>query len=97
MAITAVVPAADDHAPGLRALADHRRFTLIGLTGVAADGSRHPVWVHSKLMIVDDTWATVGSANLHRHSLTGNAELNLAIWDPPFAGELRTALERERA
>lgn len=97
VAITAVVPAADDHAPGLRALADHRRFTLIGLTGVAADGSRHPVWVHSKLMIVDDTWATVGSANLHRHSLTGNAELNLAIWDPPFAGELRTALERERA
>lgn len=95
VAVTAVVPAEDDHATGLRALADHPRFTLVGLTGRAVDGSWHPVWVHSKLMIVDDTWATVGSANLHRHSLTGNAELNLAIWDPVFVGGLRTSLADE--
>ena len=93
--ITAVVPAEDDHAPGLLALADHPRFTLIGLTAAAPNGTRHPVWVHAKLMIVDDTWATVGSANLHRHSLTGNAELNLAIWDPAFARGLRASLSAE--
>lgn len=97
VAITAVVPAADQHDAGLLALAGHPRFTLVGLTASAPDGSRHPVWVHSKVMIVDDAWATVGSANLHRHSLTGNAELNLAIWDPSFARELREELERERA
>jgi phosphatidylserine/phosphatidylglycerophosphate/cardiolipin synthase-like enzyme len=33
-------------------------------------------------MIVDDAWATVGSCNLHRYSLFGNSELNVA-----FAGE----------
>lgn len=97
VAITAVVPAADEHAAGLLALAEHPRFTLVGLTGHAPDGSRHPVWVHSKLMIIDDAWATVGSANLHRSSLTGNAELDLAIWDPSFARDLGTELARERA
>jgi phosphatidylserine/phosphatidylglycerophosphate/cardiolipin synthase-like enzyme len=97
VAITAVVPAADQHAAGLLALAEHPRFRLVGLTGRASDSSRHSVWVHSKLMIVDDTWASVGSANLHRFSLTGNAELNVAIWDPSFARGLRTDLERERA
>ncbi len=93
--IVAVVPAEDRHAPGLLALAEHERFTLVALTGRALDGTRHPVWVHSRLMIVDDAWFTVGSANLHRFSLTGNAELNLAIWDPPTTRALRYALTAE--
>ena len=88
-------PAEDRHAPGLLALAEHERFTLVALTGRALDGTRHPVWVHSRLMIVDDAWFTVGSANLHRFSLTGNAELNLAIWDPPTTRALRYALTAE--
>ena len=57
-------------------------FTLAGLAGLGAGSSRHAVYVHSKLMIVDDAWATVGSCNLHRYSLFGNSELNVA-----FAGD----------
>jgi len=63
-------------------LGQFENFTLAGLAGLAADGRRHAVYVHSKLMIVDDAWATVGSCNLHRYSLFGNSELNVA-----FAGE----------
>ncbi len=36
-------------------------FTLAGRAGLGDDGSRHAAYVHSKLMIVDDAWATVGS------------------------------------
>jgi phosphatidylserine/phosphatidylglycerophosphate/cardiolipin synthase-like enzyme len=63
-------------------LGQFENFTLAGLAGLGADGRRHAVYVHSKLMIVDDAWATVGSCNLHRYSLFGNSELNVA-----FAGE----------
>jgi phosphatidylserine/phosphatidylglycerophosphate/cardiolipin synthase-like enzyme len=63
-------------------LGQFENFTLAGLAGLGTDGRRHAVYVHSKLMIVDDAWATVGSCNLHRYSLFGNGELNIA-----FAGE----------
>ena len=71
------------------------RFTLAGIVGVGDDGQRKPVHVHSKLMLVDDTWATVGSANLHRYSLFGNSELNAAIWSPEAVREFRIALFSE--
>ncbi|MFO1081720.1 MAG: phosphatidylserine/phosphatidylglycerophosphate/cardiolipin synthase family protein [Reyranellaceae bacterium] len=71
------------------------RFTLAGLYGRAADGRRSPVHVHSKLMIVDDQWLTVGSANLHRFSLMGNAELNAAIWGRETAIGFRQRLLEE--
>jgi phosphatidylserine/phosphatidylglycerophosphate/cardiolipin synthase-like enzyme len=32
-------------------------------------------------MIIDDVWATVGSCNLHRYSVLGNSELNVAFSD----------------
>jgi phosphatidylserine/phosphatidylglycerophosphate/cardiolipin synthase-like enzyme len=54
-----------------------------------------PVYVHSKLMIVDDDWATVGSCNLHRFSLFGNGELNVAIWCRATASAFRVALFAE--
>jgi cardiolipin synthase A/B len=67
-------------------------FTLVGIAGLGADGRRKPVWIHSKLMLIDDAWVLVGSANLHRFSLLGNAELNAAIDSPEFAKALRVAL-----
>jgi phosphatidylserine/phosphatidylglycerophosphate/cardiolipin synthase-like enzyme len=39
------------------------------------------VYVHSKLMIVDDAWMTVGSANLEKRSLERDSELNVTCWD----------------
>ncbi|MGY2005086.1 phospholipase D-like domain-containing protein [Blastococcus sp. SYSU DS1024] len=40
-----------------------------------------PVYVHSKLTIVDDVWAAVGSANLNRRSWTHDSELAAAVLD----------------
>ncbi len=34
--------------------------------------SRHPIYVHSKLMIVDDDYVILGSANINQRSLSGS-------------------------
>lgn len=58
------------------------------------DGRATEVYVHSKLMIVDDEFVTIGSANLRDNSMRHNSELNLAIWDTEFASSLRVQLDR---
>ena len=58
-------------------------------------GRRSIVYVHSKIMLVDDAWATIGSCNLHAHSLTGHSEMNAAIWDPKLVRALRCELFSE--
>lgn len=40
-----------------------------------------PTYVHAKICIVDDIWATVGSANLNRRSWTHDSELTAAVLD----------------
>jgi cardiolipin synthase len=69
-------------------LGRHAGFRLAGL----------PVYVHAKLMIIDDVWATIGSCNLHSYSLGGHSEMNVSIWDTAVARGLRQNLmERHRA
>ena len=92
--VVALVPAATPPAACAR-LARHAGFTLCGIAGHGAGGRRTPVHVHAKLMIVDDAWASVGSANGHRWSLEGNGELNAAFRDPTAVRALRTALFAE--
>jgi cardiolipin synthase A/B len=77
------------------ALGAHDNFTLAGIAGLGADGRRKPVYIHSKPMLIDDHWATVGSTNLHRFSLFGNAELNAAISSPETVRAFRVALLEE--
>jgi cardiolipin synthase A/B len=76
-------------------LGRHDQFILAGIAGLGADGLRKPVHVHSKLMLMDDAWATVGSANLHHHSLFGNGELNVAMYSPEAVRGFRVALFEE--
>ncbi|MDT0165784.1 phospholipase D family protein [Actinotalea sp. AC32] len=40
-----------------------------------------PVYVHAKVCVVDDAWATVGSDNFNRRSWTHDSELTAAIVD----------------
>jgi len=47
-----------------------------------------PPFVHSKLLLVDEHYALIGSANLDPRSLRLNFEFNMEIHDPRFAGEL---------
>ena len=62
-----------------------------------------PVYVHAKVCIIDDRWATVGSDNFNRRSWTHDSELSAAVWDTQvlpdgsaaYARDLRLALARE--
>ncbi len=47
----------------------HTNFTLAGLAGTMPDGTRADVYVHGKLMLVDDVFATVELDQLRRKTL----------------------------
>ena len=53
----------------------HGRFSLV--TASAADGT--PVYVHAKLMIVDDIVLRVGSANMNNRSMGLDSECDLVL------------------
>lgn len=53
-----------------------------------------PPFVHTKLMLIDDAWTLIGSANLDTRSLRLNFELNLSVFDPDFAGQVKEHFER---
>jgi cardiolipin synthase A/B len=98
VAVVALVPAQPDGGSTFAlctALARHENFTLAGIAGAGVNGERSPVYVHDKLMLVDDEWATVGSCNLHRHSLLGNSEMNVAFRDPHAVRAMRVQLFAE--
>lgn len=49
-----------------------------------------PPFVHTKLMVVDDLWCLIGSANWDTRSLRLNFELNLSLFDKRLARELNS-------
>jgi cardiolipin synthase len=44
-----------------------------------------PAFLHAKVALVDDDWATVGSSNIDPLSLLLNLEANVVVRDPEFA------------
>jgi phosphatidylserine/phosphatidylglycerophosphate/cardiolipin synthase-like enzyme len=75
----------------------------VGVYGVENHAGT-PVYVHAKVCVLDDVWATVGSDNFNRRSWTHDSELTAAVWDEQasptgapdsFAATLRNTLVRE--
>jgi phosphatidylserine/phosphatidylglycerophosphate/cardiolipin synthase-like enzyme len=74
----------------------------VGVYGVENHAGT-PVYVHAKVCIIDDEWASVGSDNFNRRSWTHDSELSVAVWDTTptadgarqYARDLRLALLRE--
>lgn len=53
------------------------RFAIFDLENEAGT----PIYVHAKTVVVDDTWAAVGSDNLNRRSWTHDSELSCGLLD----------------
>jgi phosphatidylserine/phosphatidylglycerophosphate/cardiolipin synthase-like enzyme len=53
------------------------RFVIYDLENAAGT----PIYVHAKVVVVDDVWAMVGSDNLNRRSWTHDSELSCAVLD----------------
>jgi cardiolipin synthase len=52
-----------------------------------------PAFLHAKVAVVDDRWATVGSSNIDPLSLLLNLEANVMVQDPDFVAELGHELD----
>lgn len=66
---------------------------LLACTVYARHGPLNdPIYVHAKVGIVDDTWLTIGSANLNEHSLFNDTEMNVVCADPDLVRETRLRL-----
>jgi phosphatidylserine/phosphatidylglycerophosphate/cardiolipin synthase-like enzyme len=74
------------------ALGSYANFTLAGLAARQTDGSERIIYIHDKIMLVDDEWATIGSCNIASQSFFCDAEMNAAIWDADFVRALRGQL-----
>jgi phosphatidylserine/phosphatidylglycerophosphate/cardiolipin synthase-like enzyme len=86
------------YAPFFECLAgfgERENFTLVGLAAAGAAGRYDDVYVHAKILLVDDAWATIGSTNTATRSFHGDTELNASLWHAPTVRALRHALLRE--
>jgi len=57
----------------------------------------HAGFLHAKVAVVDDCWATVGSSNIDPFSLLLAREGNLVVQDVAFATQLRVSLQHALA
>ena len=71
-----------------------RTYSLVSQHPTLA-GRRKQIYVHSKIMIVDDQWMTVGSANIDKNCFKDSSELNVGVASPGLARELRERLWKE--
>ncbi|MBV9821202.1 MAG: phospholipase, partial [Actinobacteria bacterium] len=66
------------------------RAAFYGVENVAGT----PVYVHAKVCVVDDVWASVGSDNVNRRSWTHDSELSCAVFDDEPDGREPRLLDR---
>ena len=56
-----------------------------------------PSMLHSKVMLVDGLWCSIGSINFTSRSMKSNAEANVTLYDRRFAGEVQSSIEADLA
>lgn len=80
----------------LFALASASGFTRLMRAGVHIYQSQPP-FDHSKIMMVDDDWALVGSSNWDARSLRLNFEFNMELYGPDGLQDIKKLLLYKRA
>jgi phosphatidylserine/phosphatidylglycerophosphate/cardiolipin synthase-like enzyme len=80
---------------GVLAAADDGAGRFLACTLHQSGAAGLPIYVHAKVGIVDDSWLTIGSANLNEHSLFNDTEMNIVIHDPAVARATRLDLWSE--
>lgn len=74
-------------------------FQLTALYAWGRDADERLVWkevdVHAKVMVIDDVWLTVGSANIHERGLKTDGEINAVVLDKGLGKDLRKRLMAE--
>jgi cardiolipin synthase len=81
-----------DFPPTLHACRYYQDDLLVGGVKVY---EYQPTMMHSKVMVVDSIWSSIGSINLNTRSFQKQAEANVVIYDYSFAGEVEKMLEKD--
>lgn len=55
-----------------------------------------PTFNHSKLIIIDEFWVTIGSLNFDARSLKLNEEANVHVFDKDFAKKMSTVFQKDK-
>ncbi len=79
----------------LAALDRHENFTLAAIAGHRGEGRYDEIYVHAKIALVDDAWATIGSTNIAGRSFHQDTELNASFWHAETVRALRVELLHE--
>ncbi len=58
---------------------------------------RRPPFSHAKLFVVDDLWASVGSANWDNRTFHLQFDTNIGVISPSFVAQVRAAVDAEMA
>jgi cardiolipin synthase A/B len=77
----------------IAALAAHALYDELRANGVRIF-EYTPAFLHAKVAVVDDDWATVGSSNIDPLSLLLNLEANVVVRDREFSASLRGRLQQ---
>ena len=73
----------------------HENFTLAAIAASRGGRRYDEIYVHAKIMLVDDAWATIGSTNIAERSFRRDTELNASFWHAQTVHALRVELLRE--
>ncbi len=90
--VTVLVPGKIDFKITYRASRRHYGQMLLGGIQIY---EYSPALLHSKTMVVDGVWATVGSTNFDNRSFALNEELNLTLYDRPLAQNLEASFAED--
>jgi cardiolipin synthase A/B len=88
--VSFLVPGVSDH-PLVRH-AGRRQFGRLLEAGIEIHEYTAAL-LHSKTIVIDGIWATVGSTNLDHRSFRLNDELNVVAYDPDFAARLEQVFQ----
>jgi cardiolipin synthase len=90
--VTVLVPGKIDFKITYRA--SRRRYGRMLLCGIQIY-EYLPALLHSKTMVVDGVWATIGSTNFDNRSFALNEELNLTVYNRALAQSLEAAFAED--
>ncbi len=92
--VTIIMQGPSDH-PIMKAATQSLYRHLLGAGIGVVEYSKS--FLHAKVAVVDDHWATVGSSNIDPFSLLLSREANVVVTDTAFARQLRASLEQAMA
>ena len=91
--VRVMVPGTHNDIPPVR-MASRRHFGSL-LQGGVRIYEYQPAMIHSKTLVVDSLFSTIGSINLDTRSMSKNAEVSLSFYDRRFAAEIEAMFQRD--